>query len=99
MIKLTGTSGTVVYINPDKIIAFNEDDGKTFIEYGNDRYIVTEPAAEVARKVLEYRLAVERYKAAYAEEVVRYENRSFITDEVNYAKRELKELAGLEDQA
>jgi len=65
MIKLTGTSGIAIYINPNKIIGLNEEvnGGGSFVNYGNDSYVVTESPQEVARKVLEYRLAVVRYKA------------------------------------
>jgi len=59
MIRFTGTSGIAIYINPDKIIGFAEDVNRygTFINYGRDQYIVTESPEEVARKVLEWRMA------------------------------------------
>lgn len=66
MIRLTGVDGLAIYINPDKVIGANEStyyEG-TLINYGSDSYVVTESPEEVARKVLEYRLELERYKAA-----------------------------------
>ena len=64
MIKLTGKSGIAIYVNPDKIIGINEygDGGGSFVNYGRDQYIVTESPEEVARKVLEYKLAIEDFK-------------------------------------
>ncbi len=60
MIKLHGTSGVAIYVNPDKIIGFNEEvnNGGSYINYGRDQYVVTESPEEVARKVLEYKLAM-----------------------------------------
>lgn len=94
MIRLTGTNGTEIYINPDKIISFNEDDGDTFIDYGYDRYIVKEPAIEVARKVLEWRLAMERYKVSYGIDIITPNE----TPESYKDECYLRRLAGLEDK-
>ena len=53
MIRLTGKSGLAIYVNPDKIIGFIEyvNNGGTFINYGDDSYVVTESPEEVVRKI------------------------------------------------
>lgn len=66
MIKLTLTNGSKWYVNPDQIIAVNyhEEYKNTSVWFSGDGYCVTESPEEVVRKVLGYRLAMEKYKAA-----------------------------------
>lgn len=68
MIRLTKVNGEAWYVNPDHIVSIGKhvnQEGNTYVEttvYDGD-CIVTESPEEVARKVLEYRLAMERYRA------------------------------------
>jgi len=64
MIRLTSyTSGKAVSVSHELIKAVIEDENFTYIHFGpDDDYIkVSEPREEVARKVLEWRLAMIDY--------------------------------------
>jgi len=91
MIRLTlKNSNEAWYVNPDHIVSIGKhvnQEGNTYVEttvYDGD-CIVTESPAEVARKVLEWKLAMEDYLQGTA--MVRKQ-----------AKEKLFELAGLEEQ-
>jgi len=91
MIRLTSyTRGKAVSVIPELIKAVIEDENFTYIHFGpDDDYIkVSESREEVARKVLEWKLAMERIKAA------------LLTDKKEIAMAEylnLRRLAGLEE--
>ncbi|MEC0139711.1 hypothetical protein P4H94_22935 [Paenibacillus macerans] len=91
MIRLTSyTSGKAVSVSPELIKIVIEDENFTYIHFGpDDDYIkVSESREEVARKVLEWKLAMERIKAA------------LLTDKKEIATAEylnLRRLAGLEE--
>ena len=61
---------------------------------GIGRYEVKETRNEVALKVLEWRLAMERYRAAYAE-VIR--NSTLAWPDLEEAEHDMLKLAGLEE--
>jgi uncharacterized protein YlzI (FlbEa/FlbD family) len=65
MIRLTYISGKAISVSPELIKAVIEDENFTHILFGpDDDYIkVSETREEVARRVLEWRLAMERYRA------------------------------------
>lgn len=91
MIRLTSyTIGKAVSVSPELIKIVIEDENFTYIHFGpDDDYIkVSESREEVARKVLEWKLAMERIKAA------------LLTDKKEIATAEylnLRRLAGLEE--
>lgn len=101
MIRLTSyTSGKAVSVSPELIKAVIEDENFTYIHFGpDDDYIkVSESQEEVARKVLEWRLAMERYRAyvnaaALDEKPQSNECWEFAAN----AKAELVRLSGLEE--
>jgi hypothetical protein len=65
MIRLTSyTSGKAVSVSPELIKAVIEDENFTYIHFGpDDDYIkVSESREEVARKVLEWRLAMDDFR-------------------------------------
>jgi hypothetical protein len=85
MIRLTSyTSGKAVSVSPELIKAVIEDENFTYIHFGpDDDYIkVSESREEVARKVLEWRLAM-----------ISFHDDGYATG----ARKELFELAGLEE--
>jgi Uncharacterized protein, possibly involved in motility len=82
MIKLTKVNGEPIYINPNKIISVDAGDNGIYIDNGQDAYIVTESPEEVARKVLEWKLAMVDY-------------RDTVRGYRQMARQALEELAGL----
>jgi len=91
MIRLTlKNSNEAWYVNPDHIVSIGKhmnQEGNTYVEttvYDGD-CIVAESPEEVARKVLEWRLAIIRYQTA-----VEKENR----DDITFEKWNLKQLSG-----
>jgi len=89
MIRLTlKNSNEAWYVNPDHIVSIGKhvnQEGNTYVEttvYDGD-CIVTESPEEVARKVLEWRLAMEDYNRA---------------GHLKVGIDKLYELAGLEEQ-
>ena len=101
MIRLTlKNSNESWYVNPDHIVSIGKhvnQEGNTYVEttvYDGD-CIVTESPAEVALKVLEWRLAMERYRAAYAE-VIR--NSTLAGPDLEEAEQDMLKLAGMEEQ-
>lgn len=89
MIRLTndasGEAGNPLYITPETITSIRPWGGTTRIDTADSKYFVTEFPEEVARKVLEWRLAMEDYLQGTA--MVRKQ-----------AKEKLFELAGLEEK-
>lgn len=72
MIRLTEEDGKSVYVPADVLIRdkvpfadsiLGGKETKTHVIWGNYEIVVTESPQEVARKVLEWRLAMERYRA------------------------------------
>ena len=104
MIRLTSKyTNNVWYVNPDHIISIGCINGGTTVELTTDietdavRH-VTESPAEVARKVLEYRLAMERYRAGvFAEATALREDANTLAWARNAEYRIMLNLAGLED--
>jgi hypothetical protein len=87
MIRLTSyTSGKAISVSPELIKAVIEDENFTYIHFGpDDDYIkVSESREEVARKVLEWRLAMIDYHHD-------------IPSVKTKAMAELAKLAGLEE--
>ena len=94
MIRLTYISGKAISVSPELIKAVIEDENFTHILFGpDDDYIkVSESREEVARKVLEWRLALEDYRI--------YTKRASIDGDYDAANKcydDLKRLAGLEE--
>lgn len=97
MIRLTNKGD--VYIAPEQIISIEPgDNGYSQINTVSGVCFVTEPPEEVARKVLEWRLAMERYRA--------YVNAAALDEKPQAnecwelaanARAELARLAGLEE--
>jgi hypothetical protein len=96
MIRLTiKSTENPIYIAPDNITAICDDkEGGAEVYSGHDFTLVRETAAEVARKVLEWRLAMERYKAAYGMDIITPNE----TPESYKVEGYLRRLAGLEEQ-
>lgn len=92
MIRLTFKDGRPFVANPELLegVFPGEGEKETFLKYsGSSNVTVAESYEEVARKVLEWRLAMERYRAA------------LITGKKEIALADyqhLKQLAGLEEQ-
>ena len=82
MIKLTMMQGEPVYVNPDKISYAYDSSGRTALLTDYERLYVKESPEEVAKKVLEYKLALINL------------NHDSVSPQ---AERALLELAGLED--
>ena len=100
MIRLTYISGKAISVSPELIKAVIEDENFTHILFGpDDDYIkVSELREEVARKVLEWRLALERYRAyvnAAALDANPQSNECW--ELAANASAELARLAGLEE--
>ena len=98
MIRLTlKNSNKQIYIAPEAITAICDNrDGGAEVYSGVDFSLVTESPAEVARKVLEWRLAMERYRASCIAAASDPEVDTNLAMELN--EKDLKELAGLEEQ-
>ena len=85
MIRLTShTSGKSIHVNPNLIKVIIEDNNCTWLHFGHgdDAVRVTESQSEIARKVLEYKLAT----------INAYHDGSYST-----SRNKLLGLAGLED--
>lgn len=94
MIKLTDVQDNAVYINPDRVIGIHlRDDVGTRVNYGGESYVVRESPEEVARKVLEWRLAMERYKVSYGIDIITPNETPESYKDEGYLRR----LAGLEE--
>jgi len=95
MIRLTKSgNGEPVYVSPELIVSAEIVDEVTMLNVRSDRIFVTESPEEVARKVLEWRLAMEGYRI--------FTKRASIDGDYDVANShydELKRLAGLEEQA
>jgi len=91
MIRLTKSgTGEPIYVSPEHLVEVGYDDKQTLVSTLAEGWYVQESPEEVVRKVLEWRLAMERYRAA------------LITGKHEIALAEcqhLKQLAGLEEQA
>ena len=93
MIRLTKSgNGEPVYVSPDLIVSAEIVDEVTMLNVRSDRIFVTESPEEVALKVLVWRLAMERYRAAYAE-VMR--NSTLAGPDLEEAEQDMLKLAGL----
>ena len=96
MIRLTKSgNGEPVYVSPDLIVSAEIVDEVTMLNVRSDRIFVTESPEEVARKVLEWRLAMERYRASCIAAASEPEVDTNLAMELN--EKDLKELAGLEE--
>lgn len=85
MIRLTNAAnGKSVYINPEQLTNMEPADDVTKLELVRGVHFVTESPEEVARKVLEWRLAMGRYKHGNGHER-------------HMAEIELQQLAGLKE--
>jgi len=94
MIRLTKSgNGEPVYVSPDLIVSAEIVDEVTMLNVRSDRIFVTESPEEVARKVLEWRLAMEGYRASVFAEA----KELAWSRDVEY--RIMLNLAGLEEQA
>lgn len=91
MIRLTSyTSGKAISVSPELVKVVIEDANFTYVHFGPDEDCikVSETREEVARKVLEWRLAMEDFKACL-----------MIHDaSTSGAVNKLHNLAGLEEQ-
>jgi len=100
MIRLTiKSNGNPIYIAPENITAICDNkEGGAEVYSGHDFSLVRETAAEVARKVLEWRLAMERYRAYVNAAALDEKPQSNECWELAAnAKAELVRLAGLEE--
>jgi uncharacterized protein YlzI (FlbEa/FlbD family) len=97
MIRLTKVSGHELYVNPEQVVEVGYDDEykQTLVQTTAEGWYVTESPEEVARKVLEYRLAMVRYQAqnSDAQFVEMMRNDGFCLK----AEEDLRKLAGLEE--
>ena len=99
MIRLTRKDGLSLYISPENLTSVGQSEvsksndpfdlqaGKelvTVVVCGEDSCVITESPSEVARKVLEYKLAMGDYRHLVGEYKI-------------IARNVLEELAGLED--
>jgi len=99
MIRLTKSgTGEPIYISPEHLVEVrhDEDYAQTLVSTGvmAEGWYVLESPEEVASKVLEWRLAMERYRAAYAE-VMR--NSTLAGPDLEEAEHDMLKLAGLEE--
>lgn len=100
MIRLTLPNGEHWYVNPDHIVSVKSGregsrvstNHQTRIDSTIDVVAVQEPPEEVARKVLEWKLAMERYKAAYNMDIITPNE----TPKSYTVEGYLRRLAGLE---
>lgn len=96
MIKLTMIEGDAVYLSPERITGVYCGGQATSVSIGGEEaFSVTESPEEVAQKVLEYKLAMERYKTGYAEALKNQGDPQWIFEN---AELILSSLAGLEEQ-
>lgn len=106
MIRLTEENGKSIYVPADVLIRdmvpfadsiLGEKETKTHVIWGNYEIVVTESPEEVARKVLEWRLVMERYRA-YANSAAFDEKpqANECWELAANARAELMRLAGLE---
>ena len=87
-----------VYVFPEAIISAEIVDDATMINARSDRIFVTESPQEVARKVLEWRLAMERYRAGvHAEAKEAGEEAKTLAWARDVEYRIMLNLAGLEE--
>jgi len=86
---------TYISVSPELIKAVIEDENFTHILFGpDDDYIkVSETREEVARKVLEWKLAMERLRAAMVTELVTDKKEIALSEYQN-----IKRLSGLEEK-
>ena len=86
MIRLTRANGKALYINPQHLIevGHDEDYAQTLVRTMAEGWYVLESPEEVARKVLEWQLAMDDYRRSVGEY-------KMLTRNV------LEELAGLEE--
>lgn len=108
MIKLTTRNGNPIWFAPEHITAVElvlKDDEQTrlYTTETDEPAIVTEPPAEVARKVLEWKLAMIQYGARFQADANWTANK-FLGKDDNYpfldaagVKRYIEHLAGLEE--
>src|SRR5690554_4949192 len=100
MIRLTRNFGEHVYVSPDAILFVRPSKGnsdQSFISTSYESIIVTESPEEVARKVLEWRLAMERYKSLAKALASASENLNAYNNELDDQEETLLVLAGLEE--
>jgi len=107
MIRLTLLNGKHWYVNPDHIVGIKsghkygaaiESDHQTGIEHTIDVTQVQESPEEVARKVLEWKLAMERYRAVvFAEAKETGEEAKMLAWARDVEYRIMLNLAGLEE--
>jgi len=66
MIRLTRANGKAIYVNPEHLVevGYDEDYQQTLVSTVAEGWYVAESPQEVARKVLEWRLAMEGYRAS-----------------------------------
>lgn len=89
MIRLTNDQGKPVYINPETITVINTDSqGVTGIKTVDGYTKATESPEEVARKVLEWRLGMIRYRVALDAKNI---------EDAHFEHRFLERIAGLEE--
>jgi uncharacterized protein YlzI (FlbEa/FlbD family) len=95
MIRLTKVRGHALYVNPEQVVEVGYDDEykQTLVQTMAEGWYVTESPEEVARKVLEWKLAMINYGASYAS-LIREEGST--NYEVDAQRDMLKLLAGLE---
>jgi uncharacterized protein YlzI (FlbEa/FlbD family) len=64
MIRLTRANGQTLFVNPEHLIevGYDEDYKQTLVSTLAEGWYITESPEEVARKVLEWRLAMEDYR-------------------------------------
>jgi uncharacterized protein YlzI (FlbEa/FlbD family) len=95
MIRLTSIDGTPIYVNPNQITSIIEGSATHAEVYiaPEQFYCVSQSPEEVARKVLEWKLTMINYGAAYAS-LIREEGSA--NYEVDAQRDMLKLLAGLE---
>ena len=64
MIRLTRANGQALYVNPEHLIEVGYDDKQTLVSTMAEGWYVLESPEEVVRKVLEWKLAMEGYRAS-----------------------------------
>jgi len=98
MIRLTRANGKAIYVNPEHLVevGHDEDYAQTLVSTMAEGWYVLESPEEVARKVLEWRLAMERYRVSYAL-AMQTEDSPSVSAEHVWSEKEMKQLAGLEE--
>ena len=100
MIRLTRANGKAIYVNPEHLVevGHDEDYAQTLVSTMAEGWYVLESPEEVARKVLEWKLAMERYRAyANAAALDEKPQANECWELAANAKVELVRLAGLEE--